>query len=250
MEQNGLAARILERCIMLDINSVRIARLERRNRLLTPWSLVVTALALAMPLTDSFGLRVAAQDKPKALSVSELAVVDERGTLRVRIGGQLPDAVLNGKILPRGQKAAGVLLYDETGQERSGYVTFAPSGNVGLTLDNRDGQTAEFIAGPNGAPGCVSIGKLTQLICVQMRMEQAYMPCRIRRLRSTSLQFRTRSPRNCAKLLDKPSLSFRLSNYWTPVMPGVLRLPARFALKNDVTSEDGRPNFLCSTPYQ
>jgi hypothetical protein len=67
----------------------------------------------------------------------------------VRIGGQLPDAVVNGKTLPRGQKAAGVLLYDETGQERSGYVTFAPSGNVGLTLDNRGGQTAEFVAGPS-----------------------------------------------------------------------------------------------------
>ena len=32
-------------------------------------------------------------------------------------------------------------------------ATFAPSGNVGLTLDNRDGQTAEFIAGPNGGAG-------------------------------------------------------------------------------------------------
>jgi hypothetical protein len=134
---------------MLDINLERIARLESRNRLLMAWSIVIAVLALAMPLTDSFGLKVAAQDKPKTLSVSELAVVDERGTVRVRIGGQLPDAVVNGKTLPRGQKAAGILVYDETGQERSGYVTFAPSGNVGLTLDNRGGQTAEFIAGPS-----------------------------------------------------------------------------------------------------
>ena len=113
---------------MLDINSGQIARLERRNRLLTPWSLVVTALALAMPLTDSFGLRLAAQDKPKALSVSELAVVDERGTVPVRIGGQLPDAVVNGKMLPRGQKAAGVPLYDETGQEHSDLCSFRQRG--------------------------------------------------------------------------------------------------------------------------
>jgi hypothetical protein len=134
---------------MVDINLERIARLERRNRLLVVWSLVITALAIAMPLTDSLGLKVDAQDKSKTLSVSELAVVDERGTVRVRIGGQLPDAVVNGKTLPRGQKAAGILLYDETGQERSGYVTFTPSGNVGLTLDNRGGQTAEFIAGPD-----------------------------------------------------------------------------------------------------
>jgi hypothetical protein len=134
---------------MLDPNVEQIERLEARNRLLTTWSVVITVLAIAIPLADSFGLKVAAQDKPKALRVSELAVVDENGTVRVRIGGQLPDAVVKGKTLPRGQKAAGVLLYDETGQERSGYVTFAPSGNVGLTLDNRDGQTAEFIAGPD-----------------------------------------------------------------------------------------------------
>jgi hypothetical protein len=134
---------------MPDANSERIARLEARNRLLTAWSIAITVLAIGIPLTDSFGLKVAAQDKPKALRVSELAVVDEHGTVRVRIGGQLPDAVVNGKTLPRGQTAPGVLLYDETGQERSGYVTFAPSGNVGLTLDNRSGQTAEFIAGPD-----------------------------------------------------------------------------------------------------
>jgi hypothetical protein len=134
---------------MRDINLERIASLERRNRLLLAWSVLIAALAIAMPLTNSFGLKVAAQDKPKTLSVSELAVVDERGTVRVRIGGQLPNAVVKGKTLPRGQKAAGILLYDETGQERSGYLTFAPSGNVGLTLDNRAGQTAEFIAGPS-----------------------------------------------------------------------------------------------------
>jgi hypothetical protein len=43
-----------------------------------------------------------------------------------------------------------VLLYDQTGRERSGYVTFEPSGNVGLTLDGRQGQTAFFLAGPTG----------------------------------------------------------------------------------------------------
>lgn len=90
---------------MPDINLERIARLERRNRLLAAWSVVITALAIAMPLTYSFGLKVAAQDEPKMLSVSELAVVDGRGKVRVRIGAQLPDAVVNGKTLPRGQKS-------------------------------------------------------------------------------------------------------------------------------------------------
>jgi hypothetical protein len=134
---------------MTDGNQERLARLERRNRLLTAWCVVITALAITIPLTDSFGLKAAAKNKPTNLSVSELTIVDEDGTVRVRIGGQLPDSVVNGKTVTRGSKAAGVLLYDETGQERSGYVTFAPSGNVGLTLDNRGGQTAEFIAGPS-----------------------------------------------------------------------------------------------------
>ena len=114
---------------------------------------MITALAIAMPLILPFGMKVAAQNKPETLSVSELCVLDDHGKVRVRIGAQLPDAVVNGKTLPRGQNAAGILLYDETGEERSGYVTFAPSGNVGLTLDNRGGQTAEFIAGPSGGAG-------------------------------------------------------------------------------------------------
>jgi hypothetical protein len=81
--------------------------------------------------------------------VSELLVVDPKGVERVRIGGDLPDAIINGKRVPRGEKAAGVLLYDGGGQERSGYVTFEPSGNVGLTLDTRKNQAALFVAGPD-----------------------------------------------------------------------------------------------------
>ena len=46
-----------------------------------------------------------------------------------------------------------MLLYDQTGRERSGYVTFESSGNVGLTLDGRQGQTAFFLAGPTGGTG-------------------------------------------------------------------------------------------------
>ena len=70
---------------------------------------------------------------PQALRVSELVVVDPKGVERVRIGGDLPDATINGKRVPRGEKAAGVLLYDGSGQERSGYVTFEPSGRRSKT---------------------------------------------------------------------------------------------------------------------
>ena len=67
-----------------------------------------------------------------------------------QLGGDLPDATINGKRVPRGEKAAGVLLYDTTGQERGGYVTWE-SGNVGLTLDTRQGQGALFAAGLEGS---------------------------------------------------------------------------------------------------
>ena len=87
----------------------------------------------------------------RELVVRELVVVDAAGTVRARVGGDLPDAVdASGRRLVRGQKAAGVLLYDAQGLERGGYVTFSPSGHVGLTLDTKDRMVASFLAGPSG----------------------------------------------------------------------------------------------------
>jgi hypothetical protein len=91
----------------------------------------------------------------QSLRVSELVVVDPKGVERVRIGGDIPDAVINGKRIPRGEKVAGVMLYDGSGQERGGYVTFEPSGNVGLTLDTKKRQTVLFAAGPDSGSGDV-----------------------------------------------------------------------------------------------
>lgn len=91
----------------------------------------------------------AAPRTPAPLRVTELVVVDSAGVERVRIGGDLPDAIIGGKKVPRGEKAAGLLLYDGSGQERGGYVTFEPSGNVALTLDTRKGQVALLAAGPD-----------------------------------------------------------------------------------------------------
>jgi len=87
---------------------------------------------------------------PSSLKVSELIVVDQKGVERVRIGGDLPDAVYNGKKVPRGSKAAGVLLYDSLGRERGGYVTWEAE-NVGLTLDSAKMQVAMFVAGQEGS---------------------------------------------------------------------------------------------------
>lgn len=104
--------------------------------------LVLTSLAVYQ-----LAPRATAQSAAPSLRASEIVIVDPKGVERVRIGGQLPDAV-PGK--PRGDQVAGVLLYDQTGRERSGYVTFESSGNVGLTLDGRQRQSAFFLAGPTG----------------------------------------------------------------------------------------------------
>lgn len=130
----------------------RIEVLERRQRQFLTMNGVLLLLLLFLIFEPV--LRVKAQQKPevKPLTVSEVSVVDSRGVVRVRISGDLPDAVvIDGKAKSRGQRAAGILLYDGTGQERSGYVTFEPSGNVGLTLDTRKAQVASFIAGPESA---------------------------------------------------------------------------------------------------
>lgn len=131
----------------LSLLEERTRKLERRLRLaVCGWLLafgVITASAWTWQSPRQ------QPSPPTALRVSELIVVDAKGVERVRISGDLPDALIGGKRVPRGEKAAGVLLYDGTGQERSGYVTFEPSGNVGLTLDTRRAQVAYFVAGPD-----------------------------------------------------------------------------------------------------
>ena len=125
----------------------RTRKLERRLRLsLFGWALTIGLVALSSWIWKSEAQQAGAAN---SLRVSELVVVDAKGVERVRIGGDLPDALIGGKRVPRGQQAAGVLLYDASGGERSGYVTFEPSGNVGLTLDSRTAQVASFIAAPD-----------------------------------------------------------------------------------------------------
>lgn len=128
---------------------MELAEVERRLRRVTIQSRIQTGL---LALVVSGGLAGFMMDAPGSLRVSELVVVDAEGVERVRISGDLPDAVVDGRRLVRGEKAAGVILYDGAGRERSGYATFEPSGNVLLTLDNRQSQqNALFVAGPDNA---------------------------------------------------------------------------------------------------
>lgn len=107
-------------------------------------------LAAALVLQNSTALGEAAAP-PSALRATELIIVDGAGVERVRVGGDLPDAVIDGRRIDRGSKVAGVMLYDRTGQERGGYVTFDEGDNIALTLDGRQGQNALFATGPDGA---------------------------------------------------------------------------------------------------
>lgn len=124
----------------------RTRRLERYLRLSAcGWLLTLAAVALSARAWRTEARQAAA---PQPLRVSELVVVDPNGVERVRVGGDLPDATYNGKRVPRGEKAAGVLIYDATGRERGGYVTFDPSGNAALTLDTRRQQVVLLAADP------------------------------------------------------------------------------------------------------
>ncbi|MFZ6799016.1 hypothetical protein [Undibacterium sp. Di24W] len=88
-----------------------------------------------------------------SLRVKELIVVDGRDVVRARVGGDIPPAVIDGKTLSRGgtnNGVAGIMLYDKTGVERGGYVTFDQGDNVALTLDNQKKQQVFFGVGSTG----------------------------------------------------------------------------------------------------
>ncbi|MCD9031989.1 hypothetical protein LDO32_09675 [Luteimonas sp. Y-2-2-4F] len=127
----------------------RLLRLERTQRRLAGW-LALASLMLAAAIAALAWL-AARPSGGGSLQVSELVVTDPQGVARVRIGGDLPDAIIEGRRVPRGSKAAGVMLYDRSGQERGGYVTWDEGDNIGLTLDGRGGQNALFVAGPDGS---------------------------------------------------------------------------------------------------
>src|SRR5438477_6177403 len=101
--------------------------------------LIVTNIALLIV--------AAAPKKPSVLTVSQLDIVDSKGVVRARLAGNLPETYANGK--PIGRGAAGMLLYDASGVERGGYVTFA-NDHVALTLDSKKDMTGIFVAGPTG----------------------------------------------------------------------------------------------------
>jgi hypothetical protein len=129
---------------MEDDLGLRLHRIERRARFLTGLLVVLVGWTVLTVV------RREVTSHAQSIRVSEIVVVDNNGVERVRIGGSLPDPVINGRSAPRGGKLAGILLYDGDGIERSGYGTFSPEANVVLTFDGKQGQRALFVATPQG----------------------------------------------------------------------------------------------------
>jgi hypothetical protein len=131
---------------MQNFEMQRIVLLEKRQRLSLAVNIVLIVLLLVAVGELTRGVHAQQKRDGKTLVLSELTIVDSNGVVRARLGGNLPDA---NKEVPRGSRIAGLLLYDATGQERGGYVTFEPNGHVGLTLDNKGVMAAEFVASPD-----------------------------------------------------------------------------------------------------
>lgn len=143
----------------------RIEALERANRRLTG---AVGALVLALGVA---AVTAASQVEPK-LRVSELEVVDGRGVVRARLAGDVPDPVIQGRLIRRDSRMSGLILCDHTGQERSGYVTEDRSSNVLLTLDSRHKQSALFVADSAG-----STESVLHKVCRRHMPEEACRLC-------------------------------------------------------------------------
>lgn len=107
---------------------------------------------VALALTGGLALAGSSATPSASIRAKEVTVVDAQGTVRARLGGDLPDAVLaDGRVVKRGSKASGLIIYDEQGIERGGYVTQDTGSNAMLTLDSKTRQAALFVAGPDAA---------------------------------------------------------------------------------------------------
>jgi hypothetical protein len=121
----------------------RVEACERANRRLTAALAIVIVLAL--------GGLAATRAAPDVVRANTVEVVDHNGVVRARMAGDLPDAVIGGRRIQRGSGVGGVIIYDSTGQERGGYVTFHNGGNAALTLDGRHIQSTFLLADTSGA---------------------------------------------------------------------------------------------------
>ena len=129
-----------------------IASLERKNRrlaLMTTFVFMIAAVSflMRMPFTAHSS---DSSNQEDILRVRGIVVIDEKGTERVWIGAPVPEPLILGKRFPRGGKMSGIILFDEEGNERSGYCTSDGYPNVLFTLDSIGQQHVLFMAEPQG----------------------------------------------------------------------------------------------------
>lgn len=134
---------IEQRIVACERESARLRRLLVRQNYIWIVALLFVAggaFAAASIKTDTLG----------SVRATEVIVVDYKGVVRARLGGDLPDAVMaDGRVSKRGSKTAGLIIYDEQGIERGGYVTQDTGSNAMLTLDSKHKQTVLLVAAPD-----------------------------------------------------------------------------------------------------
>jgi hypothetical protein len=127
--------------------------IKRSRRLTAALMIAIVAMAAAVAALAMAGRTTkAAGPVGGVLTLRGLIIVDGRGIERVRIQAPLPDPLVLGKRFPRGGAVSGILLSDEEGNERSGYVTSDGYPNVFFTLDSLARQHVLFITEPQGDP--------------------------------------------------------------------------------------------------
>lgn len=169
-----------------------VARLQRRQRMAAIAGAALFIALVAIGAAPRQATAPAAPPAPSALPgvtahdgvlrVRGLVVVDAAGTDRVVIGAPVPDPIMLGRRFPRGGPAHGLLLFDEEGNERGGYVTTDGYPNVLLTVDNLANQAGMLLAEPAGgatlqlvSPTGVAVS-LSSVDPPQLRLEQPGKP--------------------------------------------------------------------------
>jgi hypothetical protein len=138
--QKNKEPRHMENYFILFENQVR--RLRRVSVASSALAVVCCVLTLYFWSTGSHAY--AQPGETHDLRLRSLTIVDEKGTPRIVLAAPLPDP----KYGKRPKPAAGILIFDDSGSERGGYVTSdGKDAEAYLTLDNAaGGQAAMFLA--------------------------------------------------------------------------------------------------------
>lgn len=122
----------------------RLRKAMKRQHLAWMMAVLLTALGTATATVavknEVFG----------SIQARDITIVDQNGVVRARMSGDMPDAkMFGGRVVKRGARAAGFMIYDKDGIERGGYVTFDDNDeNAMLSLDSKHRMVASLIAAP------------------------------------------------------------------------------------------------------